>query len=50
LSDYPFKSIEPKWQAIWDQQKTFKTLNPGDPGFDASKPKVYILDMFPTNA
>jgi leucyl-tRNA synthetase len=47
LSDYPFKSIEPKWQGYWEQNKTFRTPNPGDPGFDASKPKVYILDMFP---
>ena len=25
----------------------FKTLNPGEPGADSSKPKFYILDMFP---
>jgi leucyl-tRNA synthetase len=47
LADYPFKSIEPKWQQVWDQQHTFRTPNPGDPDFDASKPKIYILDMFP---
>ncbi len=39
--------IEPRWQAYWEQQGTFRTLNPGDPGFDASKPKFYVLDMFP---
>ena len=44
---YPFDAFEPKWQGIWDKQKTFKTLNPGETGFDASKPKCYILDMFP---
>ncbi len=44
---YPFDVFEPKWQARWDQEKTFKVNNPGEPGFDASKPKCYILDMFP---
>lgn len=33
--------------AIWDERKTFKTGNPGDEGFDASRPKCYVLDMFP---
>lgn len=47
MADYPFKSLEPKWQAYWDQHATFRTPNPGDAGFDASKPKIYILDMFP---
>lgn len=44
---YPFDIFEPQWQQIWDDQKTFKVLNPGEPGFDASKPKFYALDMFP---
>src|SRR5271154_6716455 len=44
---YPFDQIEPKWQARWDEEQTFHALNPGDPGFDASKPKYYVLDMFP---
>lgn len=39
--------IEPKWQAWWDEHDTYRTLNPGDEGFDASKPKFYALDMFP---
>lgn len=47
MADYPFKSLEPKWQAYWDQNATFRTPNPGDADFDASKPKIYILDMFP---
>jgi leucyl-tRNA synthetase len=41
------QQIETKWQKFWDQQKTFATANPGDAGFDASRPKKYILDMFP---
>ena len=44
---YPFDEFEPVWQKVWDEQKTFKVANPGEEGFDASKPKCYILDMFP---
>src|SRR5277367_2441913 len=44
---YPFDRIEPKWQARWDEEQTFHARNPGEPGFDASKPKYYVLDMFP---
>ncbi|MEG2586182.1 MAG: leucine--tRNA ligase [Akkermansia sp.] len=44
---YPFDVFEPEWQHIWDECKTFKMPNPGDPQFDASKPKYYVLDMFP---
>lgn len=39
--DYKFWEIEPKWQQYWEINKTFRTLN------DFSKPKYYILDMFP---
>ena len=38
---YPFKEIEPKWQAYWEQQHTFRAVD-GDP-----RPKSYVLDMFP---
>lgn len=44
---YPFHEIEPKWQRYWDEHKTYRVANPGEPGFDASKPKYYVLDMFP---
>ena len=44
---YPFDVFEPKWQQIWDERTTFKVNNPGEEGFDASKPKYYVLDMFP---
>ena len=27
---YPFHLIEPKWQAIWDEQQAFRAFNPGD--------------------
>ncbi len=39
--------IEPRWQEHWAQQGVHRTPNPGDPGFDAAKPKFYALDMFP---
>jgi leucyl-tRNA synthetase len=44
---YPFDQIEPKWQAIWEKQQIFHAPNPGEKGFDAAKPKFFILDMFP---
>ena len=39
--DYNFKEIETKWQARWAAEHTFKAEN------DSSKPKYYVLDMFP---
>lgn len=39
--------IEARWQKHWSENESFRTLNPGDEGFDASKPKFYCLDMFP---
>ena len=44
---FPFDVFEPKWQAYWDENKTFRTPNPGDADFDATKPKYFVLDMFP---
>jgi leucyl-tRNA synthetase len=41
------KAIEPAWQKQWAEREAFRTPNPGDAGFDASKPKFYCLDMFP---
>ncbi len=38
---YEPKAIEPKWQAYWEEKKTFAaTRHPG-------RAKMYILDMFP---
>ena len=36
------KKIEEKWQKYWEENKTFKTDI-----WDFSKPKYYVLDMFP---
>ncbi len=44
---FPFDQFEPRWQRVWDERQTFHTPNPGEPGFDASRPKFYVLDMFP---
>lgn len=44
---YPFDQFEPKWQAIWEEQQLFHVPNPGEKGFDSSKSKFYVLDMFP---
>jgi leucyl-tRNA synthetase len=38
---YNFNAIEKKWQEKWEAEKTFAAGN-GD-----SKPKYYVLDMFP---
>jgi leucyl-tRNA synthetase len=40
--EYNPKAIEPKWQKYWEEHETFKT-----DVWDFSKPKYYVLDMFP---
>jgi leucyl-tRNA synthetase len=42
---FPYSEFEPKWQRHWEDHRTFRAANPGEPG--SEKPKVYILDMFP---
>jgi len=44
---YDPHEIERRWQAIWDEERTWEVPNPGDPGFDDSKPKYYVLEMLP---
>ncbi|MBR4438034.1 MAG: leucine--tRNA ligase [Bacteroidales bacterium] len=39
--DYNFNEIEKKWQKYWAENKTFSVKT------DPSKPKYYVLDMFP---
>ena len=39
--EYNFKEIERKWQSYWAANHTFKAE------IDSSKPKYYVLDMFP---
>ncbi len=45
--EYEPRAIERRWQDYWRDHRTFATPNPGQPGFDAKKPKFYVLDMFP---
>ncbi|MDY0177648.1 MAG: leucine--tRNA ligase [Bacilli bacterium] len=40
--DYDHKKIDRKWQDKWEEEKTFKC-----DVYDFSKPKYYVLDMFP---
>lgn len=39
--DYNFVEIEKKWQQYWKENKTYKV------DIDKSRPKYYVLDMFP---
>jgi leucyl-tRNA synthetase len=39
--DYNFAAIEKKWQQYWKENKTYKVE------IDKSRPKFYVLDMFP---
>ena len=41
MRQYDFSKLEKKWQDFWQKNNTFETTN------DTSKPKYYILDMFP---
>ncbi|MBR5868701.1 MAG: leucine--tRNA ligase, partial [Clostridia bacterium] len=42
MRNYTPNEIEPKWQQYWADHETFKT-----DVWDFSKPKYYVLDMFP---
>lgn len=44
---YPFSDFESKWQQRWAETEAYRMPNPGEANFDASKPKYYVLDMFP---
>ncbi|HIO22734.1 MAG TPA: hypothetical protein EYN18_10180 [Nitrospirales bacterium] len=37
----PFANLEKKWQAFWEEQKTFQAVD------FSPKPKYFVLDMFP---
>ena len=47
MSGYEPKTIEAKWQQVWADERTWEVANPGEPGFDCSKPKAYVLEMLP---
>jgi len=39
--DYQFRDLEKRWQKFWAENQTFKVDN------SSTKPKYYVLDMFP---
>jgi leucyl-tRNA synthetase len=41
MSEYNHLEVEQKWRKAWREKKTYKTTE------DPSKPKYYVLDMFP---
>ena len=41
MADYNFREIETRWQAYWAENHTFEVQT------DPTKPKYYVLDMFP---
>jgi leucyl-tRNA synthetase len=41
MASYPFSEIEPRWQQYWEENGTNTVPD------DFSKPKYYVLDMFP---
>ncbi len=41
MERYNPRETEPKWQQVWEERHTFEA------GEDASKPKYYVLEMFP---
>lgn len=41
MSEYNHREIDKKWQQFWEENKTYEVK------IDHSKPKFYVLDMFP---
>ncbi|HPH65150.1 MAG TPA: leucine--tRNA ligase [Kofleriaceae bacterium] len=41
MAGYDHKTIDEKWQAYWERENTFATPT------DRTRPKYYVLDMFP---
>jgi len=39
--EYRFSDIESRWKKYWEENKVYKVSN------DSTKPKYYVLDMFP---
>src|SRR5689334_24313293 len=41
MSRYNFRESEPHWQEVWERRGVFRAL------LDPSRPKYYVLEMFP---
>ena len=46
-SRYDPHALERKWQGVWAEEGTWEVANPGEDGFDPSRPKAYVLEMLP---
>jgi leucyl-tRNA synthetase len=46
-SRYDPHAIERRWQQVWDSEGSWEVPNPGQPGWDDSKPRSYVLEMLP---
>jgi leucyl-tRNA synthetase len=44
---YEPRAIERKWQEVWEREGTWQVPNPGEPGYDPSADKSYVLEMLP---
>ncbi len=47
MDRYDPQEIEHRWQEVWARDRTWEVPNPGQPGFDGTKPKSYVLEMLP---
>ena len=41
MSRYPYRATEAKWQQVWQDRRSFEAA------VDGSRPKYYVLEMFP---
>ena len=46
MERYDPRTIEPRWQQLWESERAFETPNPADPRA-AGPPTSYVLEMFP---
>jgi len=44
---YDPAAVEARWRGVWEDEATWQVPNPGQPGYDDSKPKAYVLEMLP---
>ncbi len=47
MERYEPQEIERRWQTVWEEEGTWEVPNPGQPAFDETKPKSYVLVMLP---
>ncbi len=47
MERYEPSEIEARWRGVWEEEHTWEVPNPGQPGFDDSAPKCYVLEMLP---